>query len=413
MEKKTIGGFIAALRKANGLTQKQLAEKLNVSDKSVSRWERDECAPDLSLIPVIAEIFGVTSDELLRGQRANPDAQPTKYEEQKTEKQLQHLLRSTLVQFQIRSTISVGIAIVGLIAAMICNFGFLRAYIGFGIGSIFYLAAAVCQVIFTILAFSALTGEEFECDQIAAAKSKLFTLTVCSGTIIAMLFAFTLPLATEVWDAYIGLNGDTWFVSGIIYAVFCAVTCTFIGGFIKRKLARTEHIPQSNRQAAVNKLKMKWLTITTVICLLTIAVSQLIVPGILSPSDLAEGRSFDNWVDFKEFMECKPAVTIHKQVYYYKDEDGNIISNPLPNKEVIQNDEGTELAEFYWINETIYEINYGDPENDYLPVTVYTSSHIRSGMDILENIQIMILLLIIPEIIVCVLLYRNSKKRIL
>ena len=64
MEKKTIGQFIAALRKANGMTQKELAEQLSVSDKSVSRWERDESAPDLSLIPVIAEIFGVTSDEI-------------------------------------------------------------------------------------------------------------------------------------------------------------------------------------------------------------------------------------------------------------------------------------------------------------------------------------------------------------
>ncbi|MEG1176782.1 MAG: helix-turn-helix transcriptional regulator, partial [Ruthenibacterium sp.] len=57
MERKTIGSFIAVLRKANGLTQKDLAEKLNVSDKSVSRWERDDGAPDLSLVPVIAEIF--------------------------------------------------------------------------------------------------------------------------------------------------------------------------------------------------------------------------------------------------------------------------------------------------------------------------------------------------------------------
>lgn len=67
MERKTIGGLIAALRKASGMTQKDLAEKLNVSDKSVSRWERDDGAPDLSLIPVIAEVFGVTCDELLRG----------------------------------------------------------------------------------------------------------------------------------------------------------------------------------------------------------------------------------------------------------------------------------------------------------------------------------------------------------
>ena len=66
MEKKTIGGFIAALRKANGMTQKDLAERLNVSDKTVSRWERDDGAPDLAAIPAIAEIFGVTCDELLR-----------------------------------------------------------------------------------------------------------------------------------------------------------------------------------------------------------------------------------------------------------------------------------------------------------------------------------------------------------
>lgn len=72
MEKKTIGSFITALRKANGMTQKDLAEKLNVSDKTISRWERDDGTPDLSVIPVIAEIFGVTCDELLRGERYSP-----------------------------------------------------------------------------------------------------------------------------------------------------------------------------------------------------------------------------------------------------------------------------------------------------------------------------------------------------
>ena len=40
MEQKTMGKFLAALRKANGYTQKELAEKINVSDKAVSRWER-------------------------------------------------------------------------------------------------------------------------------------------------------------------------------------------------------------------------------------------------------------------------------------------------------------------------------------------------------------------------------------
>ena len=104
MEKKTIGGFIAALRKANGMTQKDLAERLNVSDKTVSRWERDDGAPDLAVIPVIAEIFDVTCDELLRGERKSPteraeateEAEPTP----KAEKQRQRLLKSTLSQYK-------------------------------------------------------------------------------------------------------------------------------------------------------------------------------------------------------------------------------------------------------------------------------------------------------------------------
>ena len=100
MEKKTIGGFIAALRKANGMTQKDLAERLNVSDKTVSRWERDDGAPDLAAIPAIAEIFGVTCDELLRGERKSPEERTVVSEENETtpkgEKQRQRLLKSTL-----------------------------------------------------------------------------------------------------------------------------------------------------------------------------------------------------------------------------------------------------------------------------------------------------------------------------
>ncbi|MBQ7100197.1 MAG: helix-turn-helix transcriptional regulator, partial [Clostridia bacterium] len=112
MERRTIGGFIAVLRKANGMTQKELAEKLNVSDKAVSRWERDECAPDLTLIPVLAEIFGVTSDELLRGEKATA-RQTEETVAAKTQKQLDRLLESNATKLKIRSIIASGIAAVG------------------------------------------------------------------------------------------------------------------------------------------------------------------------------------------------------------------------------------------------------------------------------------------------------------
>ena len=131
MEKKTIGGFIAALRKANGMTQKDLAERLNVSDKTVSRWEREDGAPDLAVIPVIAEIFDVTCDELLRGERKSPTERAEATEEDeptpKAEKQRQRLLKSTLSQYKNHTYIAMGVSVVGMIVALICNLAFLKA----------------------------------------------------------------------------------------------------------------------------------------------------------------------------------------------------------------------------------------------------------------------------------------------
>ena len=69
--KMTLGAFIAHLRKEKGLTQKQLSEILNVSDKTVSHWEREESSPDISLLPLLADTFSITVDELLRGEKIN------------------------------------------------------------------------------------------------------------------------------------------------------------------------------------------------------------------------------------------------------------------------------------------------------------------------------------------------------
>ena len=75
MINKRIGSFIAALRKEQGLTQEQLAEKLGVSNRSVSRWENGNTLPDLSLMQSIGKITGVTLAELLSGARQDPSDQ--------------------------------------------------------------------------------------------------------------------------------------------------------------------------------------------------------------------------------------------------------------------------------------------------------------------------------------------------
>lgn len=66
MEKQTLGQKIAELRKAKNLTQLELANRLSITDKAVSKWERDLSCPDISTVPKLAEILGVSADELLR-----------------------------------------------------------------------------------------------------------------------------------------------------------------------------------------------------------------------------------------------------------------------------------------------------------------------------------------------------------
>jgi transcriptional regulator with XRE-family HTH domain len=63
--KRIIANNITELRKAVPLTQAELAEKLNYSDKAVSKWERGESIPDVIVLKQIAELFGVTVDYLL------------------------------------------------------------------------------------------------------------------------------------------------------------------------------------------------------------------------------------------------------------------------------------------------------------------------------------------------------------
>ncbi len=69
MNQIDIGKFIASCRKEKGLTQAQLAEKLNITDRAVSKWETGKCMPDSSIMLELCRILGVTVNELLSGER--------------------------------------------------------------------------------------------------------------------------------------------------------------------------------------------------------------------------------------------------------------------------------------------------------------------------------------------------------
>ncbi len=73
MDCEKIGRLIAALRKEQGLTQRELAERLCLSDRTVSKWERGLGAPDISLLPALSRTLGIRMEDMLAGELSEND----------------------------------------------------------------------------------------------------------------------------------------------------------------------------------------------------------------------------------------------------------------------------------------------------------------------------------------------------
>lgn len=69
MDQKKTGQFIAALRRNRNMTQRQLAEKLDISEKTISKWECGNGLPEVTYMETLCEILGITVNELLMGER--------------------------------------------------------------------------------------------------------------------------------------------------------------------------------------------------------------------------------------------------------------------------------------------------------------------------------------------------------
>lgn len=397
----SIGAFIAALRKANGLTQKQLAEKLNVSDKAVSRWERDECAPDLSLIPVIAEIFGITSDELLRGQRAAPDAVPTPQAEEKSKKRLQYLLNRIQTRYKIQSLISVGIAVVGVIAAMILN-AFIRAQAGFLVGCIFFLAATVCQIIFLTLGRAKLSEEEFEVDAITACRHAMIKGAEWVFGIIAILTFATAPLMLAD-DPFWGLTVPYWWTNGLVFALIPAILCPIVCYIVNCRLGMAK--PLSPKA----KLRLKSAGILAIVLIITI-LAHTLAANLLSANMYlySPGTKFDTFESFKEHMETPLSpdgepLTLYSEGDEYKiysDSDGGYYA--ADRTEYIS---GKPETSFYNANKTVRKVSQSKDA-----FYTYNGQQYTQAQDRFVVIMLLISIIYPAEIAVTILIFRRKSK---
>lgn len=376
MERKTIGSFIAVLRKARGLTQRQLAEMLNVSDKTVSRWERDEGCPDLALIPALAEIFSVSCDELLRGERQAQEqgAQVAPAGGGRGEKQRKYLLAAALSRFRNRSGIAAFLALLGLTAAAAANFGFGRGRLGFFLGLGFFLVSALCQLIFRNKALASAGVPEEE-------EQGGYRLTVLHRTELSLaldlvLFSAVLPLLSLEYDNAALLAGSWLAWGGALAAgtaALCCIVCWLLNGYLRKKPEygageKAELIYRKN-----HRLK-GCLGLALAVLFVFTGLAHYSLTRIWGPGTIMEGIEFEDLNSFAEFMEKEEGVPLDGSGYSAKfyDEQGNEISPQEANRKYLTDGNGKVILEYVQNNRTVCSVQASFRGDELLELRAFT-----------------------------------------
>lgn len=432
MEKKTIGKFIAVLRKANGMTQKDLADRLFVSDKTVSRWERDECDPDLSLIPAIAELFGITTDELLRGERNSPCSTAYQNDDEiikqkkKSEKQFKAMLFGEKRKFDNLTLISIGISLLGLIVGMIINLGFSKGLIAFFVTSAFLLGGTICQICFTSNAKIAANEDDDYRELTEAANTAFLQKSIAVYFVNIAIFAFCLPLVTIINGANFGLGFGSWILYGIVFAIIgTAAAYTIYRIFICPALISRRHLIFNVQTEEHEKYKRKMLIRLSLRCT-AIALVLFIAMGIVN--SIGSGGFARKCVlktpgEFKIYMEASYDEMLEATEGWYYDENGVLVSyepivgedNPEPFKcyDVLLDKNGFLLCEYYYHSDMIASIKYSTDTENRCPITVVTREAMREASHLLENINAALRVAIFADVAIFAIIYiiKTSKKK--
>lgn len=432
-----MGSFIAALRRAKGMTQMDLAQALNVSDKTVSRWERGNGSPDIALIPIIADIFEISSDELLRGDRIDFSRKMQENmagQSQRDQKQIRRFLNLNYLKFKNRSLIASGFMILGLIGAMICNLGFTRAYLGFIIALLFYGLAILLEFIFLNIALAGVNDEDFQGKELSKYKKTTVSLGKKIIYLGLILLAFTLPLVF-VGDPYFGLTVRYWLGRGVLYSGIVLVLLTaldpFLNHFIIRKKLYTMDENELKGYESRYKLKKKLITIAILVVSLTF-MGQWLFNSIFQAKHFVAGKVFNNFEDFKEFMEednpgenegySWPLSKLeilsdgfsgenrHGHIEYF-DEEGNLIPEEEAKREALYDKDGRVVHQYIWRNQSVVLIDYKGNEGHF-PLTVYTNRDLALGDKIMDFINGAFIFVYLTELVIFVVVYYRKRQRL-
>lgn len=421
MEKKTIGKFIAVLRKANGMTQQELGDKLLVSDNTVSKWERDERMPDISLLPAIAEIFGITTDELLRGERKNPERADYNTEESeakqkaKSDKQFKLMLDQKQRRYYALTCIPMLLMIVGLIVTIATN------SLGAIIGEVLLLVAQFCQIIFAVL--SIVKTDDERADGVGNVNTRVvkvatvFTITNLTVAVFCYLFIFE-------YDPVIGLM-LVLPTAVVLYSIYALA--------IRNQLYKRGLMTMSEMEEKVysrnSKLFKKMLVICGSIAVICSVVGRCVIEYAV---DFKKPSStFSSVAKFEEYVEGECDAWIEE---YYNPEDWMIDNGNgylefdqegfhayyLENikEDALLDEKFNVLCEYRCLKNKYAEIKAVKDKEGNITVQLFTDQDIReayNNMDVaLQNLGFAVGLIYFGVVIALYIVLANvNKKKVL
>jgi len=262
MTKNSIGSFLAALRKARGMTQQEVADRLNVSNKTVSKWERDEGYPEITMIPALAELFDVTADEILRGERLAREESVEKATA-KAGKQLRFLLNRAMTRFKNLSYAAMALIFTGFNAMLTISYAAYRPVIGLGVMLALTAAGGMVQMIAVNGALSVLRDNELLEEEkhgpqaVSIARHARTTLTMAVFTVV-----LSLPLV---------IYNDPHFVSSVLrfgdylrllpWFLLLAAALSALGAGIVRRVAPLNAEARRQRKALNKKFAVILLAV--------------------------------------------------------------------------------------------------------------------------------------------------------
>ncbi len=247
MDAAKIGMFIAALRKSGGMTQQEVAQSLGITDKTVSKWETGNGYPDITMIPALAELFGVTTDEILQGERIIKGKDKDGRASAENERQRAYLLNSARCRVNNRILCSLGVSLGSVVMLYLLGSSTFYASICCGVSLL------LC-IVSTVIALSALSkarsiSGDREIGRAVPAAVEAFRKSVVKRMRLAFAgIAYPLALSLIIWFVS-GASGGmiTAFELynpsyGLIAAAVAILTFCLSRGILNTALNHEEHI---------------------------------------------------------------------------------------------------------------------------------------------------------------------------